>query len=142
MPRCWLPLLLLPTLLAQAVVAGSATYSLLDVVIDVPDAGAVQVTFLAALGALALLLATELWSHGSRHVELATLEMTRGAYAGQFWFGGVLNGLIVPAVLLTLSLRSGSDGPGPAALAGVAALFGLFTYEDAYVRAGQSVPLS
>ena len=33
------------------------------------------------------------------HVELATLEMTRGAYAGQFWFGGVLNGLVVPAGL-------------------------------------------
>ena len=46
----WQSPLLLPTLLAQAVVAGSATYSLLDVVIDVPDAGAVQVTFLAALG--------------------------------------------------------------------------------------------
>ena len=68
--------------------------------------------------------------------------MTRGAYAGQFWFGGVLNGLIVPAGLVTMSLVSDSDGPGPAALAGIAALFGLLAYEDAYVRAGQSVPLS
>ena len=138
----WQSPLLLPTLLAQAAVAGGATFSLLDLAVDVPDAEAVQITFLAALGALALLLAAELWSHGSRHVELATIEMTRGKYAGQFWFGGVLNGLIVPAVLLTLSLRSGSDGPGPAALAAIAAVFGLFSYEDAYVRAGQSVPLS
>ena len=29
-----------------------------------------------------------------------------------------------------------------AACAGAAALFGMFAYEDAYVRAGQSVPLS
>jgi hypothetical protein len=98
--------------------------------------------FLSAIGALALLVATELWSNGSRSVELATLEMTRGRYAGQFWFGGVLNGLVVPALLLVLSLAVDSPGPWPAALAGVAALFGLFAYEDAYVRAGQSVPLS
>jgi formate-dependent nitrite reductase membrane component NrfD len=138
----WQTPLLLPVLLAQAVVAGSATYSILDVAIDVPDAEAVQITFLAALGGLALLIATELWSHGSRSVELATLEMTRGAYAGQFWFGGVLNGLAVPAGLVAMSLVSESDGPWPAALAGVAALFGMLAYEDAYVRAGQSVPLS
>ena len=97
---------------------------------------------LAAIGALALLIATELWSKGSRHVELATLEMTRGAYAAQFWFGGVLNGLVLPSALLTVALSVDDAGPWPAACAGAAALFGLFAYEDAYVRAGQSVPLS
>ena len=68
--------------------------------------------------------------------------MTRGAYAGQFWFGGVLIGLVVPAVLLTICLASDSRSPWPAAFAGVAALFGMLAYEDAFVRAGQSVPLS
>jgi Fe-S-cluster-containing dehydrogenase component/formate-dependent nitrite reductase membrane component NrfD len=138
----WQTPLLLPILLAQAVVAGGAAYALLDLVMGVPEPRAIQIVFLSALGALALLVATELWSTGSRSVELATIEMTRGKYAGQFWFGGILNGLVVPAGLLGLALAVDDAGPWPAALAGVAALFGLFAYEDAFVRAGQSVPLS
>ena len=138
----WQTPVLLPILLAQAVVAGTSAYALLDVVMDVPEARTIQIVFLAGVGALALLIATELWSNGSRHVELATLEMTRGKYAGQFWFGGVLNGLVVPAALLTFALATDTTSPWPAACAAAAALFGLFAYEDAYVRAGQSVPLS
>ena len=138
----WQTPLLLPILLAQAVVAGGAAFALLDLVMDIPEARTISIAFLAALGALALLIATELWSKGSRSVELATLEMTRGSYAAQFWFGGVLNGLVLPAALLTVALAVDDPGPWPAACAGAAALFGLFAYEDAYVRAGQSVPLS
>ncbi len=138
----WQTPLLLPILLAQAVVAGGAAYSLLDVLMEIPEPRAIRIAFLAAIGGLALLIGTELWSKGSRHVELATLEMTRGRYASQFWFGGVLNGLIVPAVLLILVLSSDTTSPWPTALAGIASLFGMFAYEDAYVRAGQSVPLS
>ena len=33
-------------------------------------------------------------------------------------------------------------GEVPSAVGGLAALVGLFAYEDAYLRAGQSVPLS
>ncbi|MGA0217720.1 MAG: 4Fe-4S dicluster domain-containing protein, partial [Ilumatobacteraceae bacterium] len=77
----WQTPLLLPTLLAQAVVAGGSTYLLLDLFIDVPELKAIRITTLAALGALSLLIATEVVSHGSRTVELATLEMTKGAYA-------------------------------------------------------------
>jgi Fe-S-cluster-containing dehydrogenase component/formate-dependent nitrite reductase membrane component NrfD len=138
----WQTPLLLPILLAQAVVAGASAFALLDLVMDIPEARTIQIVFLAALGGLALLILTELWSKGSRHVELATLEMTRGKYAGQFWFGGVLNGIIVPAALLVYALVVDTTSPWPAACAAAAALFGLFAYEDAYVRAGQSVPLS
>lgn len=138
----WQTPLLLPILLAQAVVAGASAYALLDVVMEIPAIRTIHIAFLAALGGLALLIATELWSKGSRHVELATLEMTQGAYAGQFWFGGILNGVVVPAALLVYSLAVDTTSPWPAACAAAAALFGLFAYEDAYVRAGQSVPLS
>ena len=138
----WQTPLLLPILLAQAVVAGGSTFAVLDLFMDIPEARTIHIVFLAALGALALLIATELWSKGSRHVELATLEMTRGQYAGQFWFGGILNGIIVPAVLLTFSLAIDTVSPWPAACGGLAALFGMFAYEDSFVRAGQSVPLS
>jgi len=138
----WQTPLLLPILLAQAVVAGGSAFALLDLVMDVPEARTIWIVFLAALGGLALLIATELWSKGSRHVELATLAMTRGKYAGQFWFGGVLTGIVVPAALLVFALATDATSPWPAACAGAAALLGLFAYEDAYVRAGQSVPLS
>ncbi len=138
----WQTPLLLPILLAQAVVAGGAAFSMLDLLMDVPEIRSIRIAFLAGIGALALLIASELWSKGSRHVELATLEMTRGAYATEFWWGGVAVGLVVPAVLLTASLAIDDASPSVAAAAGVAGLIGLFTYEDAYVRAGQSVPLS
>ena len=135
----WQTPLLLPTLLAQAVVAGGSTYGVLDLVIDVPDQSAVRIATLGGLGALALLIGTELVSHGSRSVELATLEMTRGAYARRFWAGGVALGLLAPIVILATPAGSTSVGTS---LAGACALVGLFAYEDAYVRAGQSVPLS
>jgi Fe-S-cluster-containing dehydrogenase component/formate-dependent nitrite reductase membrane component NrfD len=138
----WQTPLLLPILLAQAVVAGGAAFSILDLFSDVPEAKAIHIAFLGGLGLLALLILAELWSKGSRSVELATLEMTSGAYAGQFWFGGVLNGLLVPAALLAFALGTDTTSAWPAACAGAAALFGMFAYEDAYVRAGQSVPLS
>jgi Fe-S-cluster-containing dehydrogenase component/formate-dependent nitrite reductase membrane component NrfD len=138
----WQTPLLLPTLLAQAVIAGGAAYSILDLVIEIPEPNVIRITMLAAIGALALLIVTELWSKGPRTVELAVLEMTRGRYAAQFWFGGVLNGLLVPAALLTYAIATEVSSPWPAACAGAAALFGLFAYEDAFVRAGQTVPLS
>jgi hypothetical protein len=67
--------------------------------------------------------------------------MTRGRYATRFWLG-VLVGLVIPGVLLSIALSIDEPGPWPAAIAGATALVGLFSYEDAYIRAGQSVPLS
>ncbi len=138
----WQTPLLLPILLGQAVIAGGSAFAILDLVMAIPEPRAISIALLAALGGVALLIATELWSKGSRHVELALLEMTRGRYAGQFWFGGVLNGLVVPAALSTFAIATDTTSPWPAACAGAAALFGLYAYEDAYVGAGQSVPLS
>ncbi|MGH9135364.1 MAG: 4Fe-4S dicluster domain-containing protein [Ilumatobacteraceae bacterium] len=137
----WQTPLLLPILLAQAVVAGGASYSILDVAMDIPDVRAVRLAMLAALGASALLTATELWSSGNRHVELATAEMTKGRHATRFWAGGVATGLVVPAVLISIAVGAGAGATLPA-IAGVLAIAGLFWYEDAFVRAGQSVPLS
>lgn len=138
----WQTPLLLPLLLAQAVVAGAASYSLLDLVMDVPEPRAVRIVFLAGLGASGLFVAAELWSRGSRTVELAVRELTRGADAGRFWMGGVLGGMVVPAALVAIALAADVSSPWPTAAAGVLALAGLFAYEDAFVRAGQRVPLS
>ena len=137
----WQTPLLLPVLLAQAVTAGGATFAILELVMDIPNAIAICWVLLGGVLATGALFALELTSKGSRHVELAVHEMTRGRYGPQFWWGGVVLGVVVPTVLLVLTLATGAHEV-VAAVAGVSALVGLFAYEDAFVRAGQSVPLS
>ncbi|MGI9601861.1 MAG: 4Fe-4S dicluster domain-containing protein [Acidimicrobiales bacterium] len=138
----WQTPLLLPVLLAQAVTAGGAAYAVIDVFMAVPEPTAIRWVLLGGVAATAALIAVELSAHGSRHVELAVAAMTRGRYASQFWVGGIVVGLVVPAVLVIVALAADVDGAGLPAVAGVAAMIGMFAYEDAFVRAGQSVPLS
>ncbi len=138
----WQTPLLLPVLLAQAVTAGGAVYTFMDLVIDVPEVTAVRWVLLGGVLATGALIAVELTSKGSRHVELAVEAMTKGRYAKQFWWGGIVLGLLIPAALVIVSLATDTSNPLLAAIAGVAALVGMFAYEDSFVRAGQSVPLS
>jgi len=137
----WQTPLLLPTLLAQAVIAGGATYAILDLFLDVPEARAVAWVLLGGIAAAAALVAMELTSKGSRHVELAIHEMTHGEYAKQFW-ASILLGMVVPAVIVIVELATATINAPAVAIAGLFALVGLFLYEDSFVRAGQSVPLS
>ena len=137
----WQTPLLLPTLLAQAVVAGGAAYATLDLAAEVPSAGAVQWVLLAGLAATAVLVAVELAVHRTAHVSAAVAAMTRGSYARRFWAGGVVLGLAVPAALVAAGLAT-DIGPWPAAVGGICAVAGMWFYEDSFVRAGQSVPLS
>jgi len=139
----WQTPLLLPTLLAQAVTAGGATWAIMDVFMNIPASNAVRWTLVAGVGATAALIWVELTARGSRHVELAIHEMTKGAYKEKFWFGGILVGLAIPAVLTIVALAAGGAfATGAAAVAGLLAIVGMWFYEDAFVRAGQSVPLS
>jgi formate-dependent nitrite reductase membrane component NrfD len=139
----WQTPLLLPVLLAQAVAAGAGA---LLVLAPLFDAGQdVTTALLWALvggtaGVLAL-LAVELTSRGTAAVELALAAMTRGDHAGSFWAVGVGIGLVVPLALAVIGLL-GADASAVTVVAGVAALAGLYSYEDAFVRAGQAVPLS
>ena len=92
-------------------------------------------------------MALELSSRSSVHVELALYAMTRGRYRRRFWWLGVVLGMIVPLVLaVTLLVLADDPAAGGASmvaeLAGLAAITGLAGYEDAFVRAGQAVPLS
>ncbi|MCY4433561.1 MAG: polysulfide reductase NrfD [bacterium] len=137
----WQSPLVLPTLLAQAITAGGAGYAILELVVDGPDPAAVQWVLLAGLLATAALIAAELLSRGTASVEAAVVAMTRGRYARQFWGGGVGLGLAAPIVLVSVGLAA-DGGALPAAMAGISALVGMWFYEDSFVRAGQSVPLS
>jgi formate-dependent nitrite reductase membrane component NrfD len=138
----WQTPLLLPILLAQAVIAGGAVFAVLDVFLDVPEATAVRWALLGGVIATGGLIGVELSSRPSRNVELAVRAMTRGRYARRFWWGGVGLGLVVPALAVAVSLAAGVGSPALAAAGGLCALAGMFAYEDAFVRAGQSVPLS
>jgi len=138
----WQTPLLLPTLLAQAVTAGGAVFAVMDVVMDVPEPTAITWVLLGGVVATAALIAMEVTSRGSRHVELAVHEMTRGRYGRQFWMGGVGLGIVAPAALAIISLAADVTSPALLAVAGVCAVVGMFAYEDSFVRAGQSVPLS
>jgi len=136
----WQTPLLLPTLLCRAVVAGGATFAILDLYWRVPD-NPVRWAFLAGLIGVAILTWAELASTGSRHVEMAVHSMVKGEQAKLFWFG-VLMGLVVPAVMLIIDRAVEIETPWVAAIAGIFALVGMFSAETAFVRAGQSVPLS
>ncbi|RMH82775.1 MAG: 4Fe-4S ferredoxin [Actinomyces sp.] len=136
----WQSPLLLPMLLAQAAAAGGAVYTLVDVVADVPESeAAVWVLLGGVLASLALVL-VEVTAHGTRQVELAVHDMVAGAQKGRFRIGIVV-GMLVPAALAVVALAADTSTLVPA-LAGLCALVGMWFYEDAYVRAGQSVPLS
>ena len=59
-------------------------------------------------------------------------------FSARFWWGVVTAGIAAPLVLLGVAPGHGLA----AALAAVLALAGLWTYEDLWVKAGQSIPLS
>lgn len=136
----WQTPMLLPMLLAQAVTAGAAVYTVADLFMAVPEAAAVRWALLGGVVATGALVAIELAAHSTRHVELALAAMTRGRFAGRFRVG-VAAGVVLPGVLVLLAL-AGIAPTALAAAAGLSALVGLGAYEDAFVRAGQSVPLS
>jgi Fe-S-cluster-containing dehydrogenase component/formate-dependent nitrite reductase membrane component NrfD len=137
----WQTPLMLPVLVAQAVTAGAAGLALPAAVLGAPDGLHGIVAWCLAGGAIAqaVLVAIELGSHGTTHVALAVAALTRGAYRGRFRVG-VAVGMVAPAVLGVLAATGGS--PWLTVVGGALAIVGLAAYEDGFVRAGQSVPLS
>jgi Fe-S-cluster-containing dehydrogenase component/formate-dependent nitrite reductase membrane component NrfD len=78
-------------------------------------------------------------THPTAHSRLAIWEMVHGRYKSDFWTGVALSlaGGLLPLLVLLVHFNSSF------ALAGVPlALMGMLLYENAYVQAGQSVPLA
>lgn len=136
----WQTPLLLPTLLAQSVTAGGATFSVMDLFMYVPEPTAVRWALLGGVLATGALITIEVTAKSTPHVEAAVHHMVKGRYMNRFWFG-VLIGLLAPAVIVIIVL-AGDLGSALPAAAGFAAIAGMWSYEDSFVRAGQSVPLS
>ncbi len=137
----WQSPLLLPILLAQAAVAGGSAFAIAGLVMDVGSPEAANWVMLGSLAALAMLVVTELMSQGTAHVEAAIHHMTHGTQARNFWLGGVVLGLLIPIAAAIVALAANTSALLPA-FGGLAAIVGTWFYEDCFVRAGQSVPLS
>ena len=74
-------------------------------------------------------------SHANTDVARAARLITHGHYRARFWGLAVVGGVLLP-FLAVVSL------PGGMVIGALLALAGLWVYEDIWVKAGQSVPLS
>ena len=78
-------------------------------------------------------------THPTAHARLAVWEMVHGRYKNDFWIGVALSilGGVIPALVLFETVS-----PSLAVAGAPLALIGMMLYENAYVQAGQSVPLA
>jgi Fe-S-cluster-containing dehydrogenase component/formate-dependent nitrite reductase membrane component NrfD len=139
----WQSQLLLPHTVVNALIAGAAALGIAAVVTTEPRELTLALGWVLLGGLIlsgAIIAMDVLGRHPTRQAERAAKNLRRDLYAQRFWVGGVAIGLLAPAVLAAVFLIVG--GVGLLAAAAALALVGLWFYEDAWVRAGQSVPLS
>ncbi len=131
-------------LLIQAVMAGTAALLVAGLFTDL---GAIAVpaswTFLVAVAFdLAVTLLGELgMPHASEVAARAAHSISHGHYKKQFWLGAVVVGHVLPA-LLVFGAQAALASTWLFAIAGVAAVLGLWFFEHAFVMAPQEVPNS
>lgn len=94
----------------------------------------------AALGLIALVELTS--RHPTRNIAEGIHHMTRGRYAFEWWVGGQLLGVVVPVVLGAALIAGSGQTTVLGVAGGLAVAAGIWFADDAFVRAGQSVPLS
>jgi Fe-S-cluster-containing dehydrogenase component/formate-dependent nitrite reductase membrane component NrfD len=150
----WQSPLVLPHLIVSALVAGCAVLLLASsawpgmVPVDrVAPRRAVRVDdvlmpllFLAILAHGTLVLIEVLSRHPVRDAALAARLLTRGAYRGRFWGGVMLLGTLAP--MSALFAAATTDSTLLTSVGALLALAGLWLWEDLWVKAGQSIPLS
>ena len=139
----WQNPLLPPHLLVQSLLLGSAVLLVVATYLEVSSLVVVSpLTWLVAITSLIHLLM--IWgevslTHSTAHARLAVWEMVSGRYRNDFWLGTLLSlaGGVIPS-LAVFGVLSPWLGVAGAPLA----LMGLMLFENAYVQAGQSVPLA
>ena len=151
----WQNPLLPPHLLVQALLLGSAVLLPLVVIINGTWAsddlsGVIDTVRFEVWWLLRILCITSIihllmiWgevslTHPTAHARLAIWEMTKGRYKADFWTGIILSligGLLPLIPMFDASLMSIGVAGAPLAL------IGMMLFENAYVQAGQSVPLA
>jgi hypothetical protein len=131
-------------LIAQSVAAGSASLLIAALLVRT-DPG--TIAFLGSTLAISVVahLVILLFEHvfapsPTRHHELATHTILKGAYSRLFWGVAILGGGVLP-VLMLVALGA-TFSPAMTAIAALLALAGGAAWEYIWVEAGQSVPLS
>ncbi|MCY3651729.1 MAG: polysulfide reductase NrfD [bacterium] len=140
-----------PTLLwhtpVGALTAGAGTVALLTGGLGIEKGEVVEQVsiwcLIAGVVALGIISAFELrYQHPTENGRAAFHHLTRGVWAREWWWGGHLLGVLIPLGLATAYLIGGSESGLLIGAGGAAAMIGLWLADDAFVRAGQSVPLS
>ena len=138
----WQSPLLLWHMLAGALVVGGGA-SLIAAALGVAPSDTVEpFAWTMVIGAVAVgsVAAIEVVSkHPTRNGTEGLYHLTRGALSVEWWSGFFLADL-VPLVLGLAVLAGGTVWLG--ALGGLAGMVGIWMMDDAFVKAGQSVPLS
>jgi Fe-S-cluster-containing dehydrogenase component/formate-dependent nitrite reductase membrane component NrfD len=154
----WQSPLVVPHLMVSAFLGGVASLSVLWAVwpmsapecrgtilpprcFDVDPTMPLWSLLLVALMAHASLVGHELFHrHAVHDTALAARLIWRGAFRLRFWIGVGLGGVVLPLLLL---IGGAVSGWMPlSTLGALLALAGLWVWEDLWVKAGQSVPLS
>ena len=132
-------------LFAQAVTAGSATLLVLSAVVQAGPAliGLLgKALYVSLVFDLAMTLGEISLGHASENVSRAIAYLKEGALSGRFWWLAVGLGNLAPILLLMWAGLQDGTGFFVSALAAFLALIGLWVFEDLWIKAGQSVPLS
>ena len=133
----WQSTLLPFHLVVQAIMAGSGFLLALDLILPfAPELSAiVRIAFIVSviIDLFVTLLGEFGMPHASEVAATAAHEISHGRYRTLFWGGSIVVGHIVPLVLIFFGW------PPFAALAGLAAIAGLFAFEYAFVMAPQEV---
>jgi Fe-S-cluster-containing dehydrogenase component/formate-dependent nitrite reductase membrane component NrfD len=143
----WQSPLLFWHLIVHAIAAGAATLTLLAALQLVTPyqflSGQMlywlgNLLIVALLAGLAMILGELFISHHSETVARAAHLLLRGKLWKQFWLAVVGLGVIAPIALILWPTAS----VYPNIAASVLALFGLWLYENLWIKAGQAQPLS
>jgi Fe-S-cluster-containing dehydrogenase component/formate-dependent nitrite reductase membrane component NrfD len=138
----WQSPLVLPQLLISAAVAGDAALLFVESVgrRDPEVLAALSLWLVPGVLAHGVTLLIELFAyHSSLDAARAARLIGRGYYRTSFWGGVMVAGIAAPALLGWLGAWVHDAAALPAA---VLALTGLWVWEDLWVKAGQSIPLS
>ncbi len=129
----------------QAAIAGAATLILFAFLLP-PDSGVTgllsNILGLSLTLGFALILAEMFLPHRSEESRRAMSLLKKGALSRSFWGLVIGAGIILPLILLLMpASRDGTTQLFQIAASGLA-LFGLWVFEDLWIKAGQAVPLS
>jgi Fe-S-cluster-containing dehydrogenase component/formate-dependent nitrite reductase membrane component NrfD len=138
---------LLPVhLLIQALMVGAGTLLVVRLALPLPaelDAALVWLFGVSLVIDLFVTLFGEFGiPHASEVAARAAHAIRHGRYRRHFWQGGILLGHLAPLALIALAVALPPAGGVALALAGAAAIIGLYLFEYAFVMAPQEIPNS